>query len=346
MTPLSTPPARGRATIRDVARLAEVGIKTVSRVINDEPNVSAVTAAKVRTAIDALRYEPDLTAGSLKRTGRRTNTIGLLLGSVANPFSAAMHRAIEDVASARGVAAFASSLDEDPERERAAVSAFLRRRVDGLILTCVAPSQDYLTQEQEHGTPIVFVDREPTGITADLVVADNAVGSARAARHLLQHGHRRMAVLLDRPDIWTAAERRRGFLEEATRWGLDAAAVTVVAGLQDEAAARAAVLGLLRSADPPTAVFSAQNLITVGAVQALRDSDAQHRVALIGFDDFALADLLDPGVTVVAQRPDRIGALAAELLLRRLDGETFPPEYAVLPTDLIRRGSGEIRPPG
>ncbi len=331
--------------MRDVAALAGVGIKTVSRVINREPNVSSATIERVQSAAARLNYQPDIHAGNLRRSDRRTQTLGLLVGSVANPFSGAVHRAVEDAATARGVAVFASSLDDDPARERLAVSAFLRRRVDGLILTAVSKSQGYLLPEQERGTPIVFIDREPSGIDADAIVSTNTEGAALATRHLLELGHRRIAFLGDRHDIQTATERRRGFLEELGRAGVPTGDAWVIEDLHDENAAHAAVRDLFAGDRHPTAVFSAQNLITMGAIRGLRDRNLQSTVALVGFDDVELGDLLDPGVTVIAQDPDRIGRLAAERIFARLDGQDLPTETVVVPTTLIERGSGEIRPP-
>jgi LacI family transcriptional regulator len=331
--------------MRDVAVLAGVGIKTVSRVINSEPNVSRATIERVQSAAARLNYQPDIHAGNLRRTDRRTQTLGLLVGSVANPFSGAVHRAIEDAAMARGVAVFASSLDDDPARERVAVNAFLRRRVDGLILTAVGKSQGYLLPEQERGTPIVFIDREPAGIDADAIVSTNVEGAAHATRHLIERGHRRIAFLGDRHDIRTANERRRGFLEELGRAGIPTGDAWVVEDLHDEHSAHAAVARLLAEDHRPTAIFSAQNLITIGAVRGLRDRNLQSTVALVGFDDVELGDLLDPGLTVIAQDPDSIGRLAAERIFARLDGQDVEVETIVVPTKLIERGSGEIRPP-
>jgi LacI family transcriptional regulator len=224
------------------------------------------------------------------------------------------------------------------------VSAFLRRRVDGLILTAVSKSQGYLLPEQERGTPIVFIDREPVGIDADAIVSTNAEGAALATRHLLELGHRRIAFLGDRHDIRTASERRRGFLEELGRAGIPTGDAWVIEDLHDERAAHAAVTDLFAGEHNPTAIFSAQNLITMGAIRGLRDRSLQSRVALVGFDDVELGDLLDPGVTVIAQDPDRIGRLAAERIFARLDGADLAAERIVVPTTLIERGSGEIPP--
>lgn len=332
-------------TIRDVARAAGVGIKTVSRVLNDEPNVAPATAERVRAAAESLRWRPDHRARTLRRGDARTRTIGLLLGSVANPFSAAIHRAIEDIAAERDVAVFASSLDEDPAREIAAVTTFLRRKVDGLILTRAADSQAYLGEEVGAGIPVIFIDRDPVDYPADVVRSDNRGGAALATRHLISAGHRRIGLLLDRHDIGTAVERRAGFLDALERAGIDPDGCPIVADIETPEDGKQATIALLTAADPPTAVFSAQNLITLGALRALRALRMQHRVALVGFDDIEFGDLVDPGVTVVAQRPSEIGRRAAERVFAVLDGERSAPQSVVVPVDLIPRGSGEIPPP-
>lgn len=334
-----------RPTMRHVAALAGVGIKTVSRVINDEAGVSEVTRQKVLDAIAQLNYQLDVTAGSLRRAGRRTLSVGLLLPSVSNPFSGEIHRAMEDALGARGIAVFAASLDDDPKREQAIIAAFLGRRVDGLVLTPIAKNQAYMIPEHSRNLPMVFIDREPVGVEADAVVTDNAVGAAGAAAHLLAHGHTKLAYLGDRTDIQTARERRRGFLEEVGRAGLPTSTLPVVENLHDEEAARRAALELLTSEDPPTAIFSSQNLVTFGTMRALKELGVHKRVALVGFDDFTLADMMDPGVTVVAQHPERIGVMSAERLLARMDGDDQPARTYIVPSELIQRGSGEIRPP-
>ncbi|MEJ1192570.1 LacI family DNA-binding transcriptional regulator [Pseudarthrobacter sp. NPDC055928] len=331
--------------MRHVAALAGVGIKTVSRVMNDEPGVSEATRQRVLGASQQLNYQLDLAAGSLRRAGRQTLSMGLLLPSVANPFSSEIHRAMEDTLAARGIAVFAASLDDDPEREKSLVAAFLGRRVDGLVLTPIARSQAYAIPEHSRDLPLVFIDREPVGIEADAVVTDNAVGAARAAAHLMAHGHTKLAYLGDRPDIQTARERRRGFIEELGRAGLPTAAMPVREGLHNEETARQAALEILTAENPPTAIFSSQNLVTFGVMRALKELGASRSVALVGFDDFALADMMEPGITVIAQHPERIGKLAAQRLLARIDGDEQPPQTYVVPSELIQRGSGELPPP-
>ena len=330
--------------MRDVAALAGVSIKTVSRVVNAEGGVTPGLAAKVMAAVDRLDYRHNLTASSLRRADGKSATIGVVLEDVANPFSSALHRSIVDVALQRGVLVLAGSSDEDEVRERQLVSAFANRRVDGLIIVPASHDHSYLLNERRAGTAIVFADRPPYFFDADTVLTDNAAGVRRAIRHLLGYGHRRIGYLGDLQTIATAAARYEGYVEElaAQRVPLDERLVRL--DLRGIEGAEAAVTEMFASAQPPTAVFTAQNLITIGAYRALRRLGLQHRVALIGFDDILLSDLLDPGLTVIAQDPSAIGRTAAELLFRRLDGDRSPSARHVIPTLLITRGSGEIRP--
>lgn len=330
--------------MREVAALAGVGIKTVSRVVNHEPGVSAELVLRVRQAAQTLHFQPDLTAGNLRRSDRRSLSIGLLLASVANPFCAAIHRAVEDVADARGVAVFSASIDEDSSRERSLVAAFISRRVDGLILTPAATDQAYLRPERVAGTPVVLVDRPPVGIDVDSVMVDNFAGAQQATAHLIAHGHRRIAYLGDLTRIATARQRHEGYRHALGVAGLSAAA-RAIDDLHSEAAAEAAVATLLAAPDRPTALFTSQNLVTIGAIRALRRFGLQHEVALVGFDDFELADLLEPAVTVIAQDPARMGQIAAERVFSRLAGDASPGAEIVVPTELIERGSGEISAP-
>jgi LacI family transcriptional regulator, galactose operon repressor len=336
--------SKSRATIRDVAALAGVGIKTVSRVINNEPNVTSATQERVRRAIDQLNFQPHLGAGALRRSDRKTYTLGLLLNSVDSPFFSAVNRGVEAVAMARNTAVFAASSDNDPERERALIAAFGRRRVDGLILTTIGGDQAYLEAERKHGTPIVFVDRPPTGLLADTVLTNNYQAAVTATEHLISHGHRRIVHLGDDMSIATARERRRGFCDAMTAAGL-----TGLGGYQTSFPsaedAYTAVNHLMRSPVPPTAFFTSPYFLTIGAIRALHELDLQTQVAIVGFDDFPLADIVNPGITVIAQDPARIGTLAAERLFARIDGDSSQEQTVVVPSHLIIRGSGEIPPP-
>jgi LacI family transcriptional regulator len=328
-----------RPTMNDVARAAGVSLKTVSRVVNGETTVAPDLAARVHAAVASLNYRPHFGASMLRRNDRRTRTIGVLLEDVGNPFSAAVHRAIEDETRLRGVQVLVGSLDEDPQRERDLAAAFSQRHADGLIVAPTAGGQGHLRSFPD--IPVVFVDRPGIGYAGDSVLATNVSGSSDAVRHLVAYGHRHIAYLGDRPGIPTAHDRHRGYLA-----ALGAAGLTPFAErrLRHPSYAESATLALFDRPDRPTALFTSQNLITIGAFRALRRLRLHRRVALVGFDDFPLADLLDPAVTVVAQDPTTMGRMAARALLERIDGADGPPREFWIPTTLIRRGSGEIRP--
>jgi LacI family transcriptional regulator len=201
-----------------------------------------------------------------------------------------------------------------------------------------------LYEERRAGTALVFVDRPASHLDADSIVSDNFGGATQAVSHLLEHGHRRIGFLGDLLSISTAKERLRGYTH-----ALDGARIRVDdelvrTELRDPDAAAQAIDEMLALPEPPTAFFTGQNLLTIGGVHALRRADRQREVALIGFDDISLADLLSPAISVVAQDPQALGRAAADQLFRRLDGDAAPALHQVIPVTLIARGSGEIRP--
>ena len=331
--------------MREVAAVAGVSLSTVSRVVNGGEGVRADLVRRVRDAVELLGYRHNLTASSLRRSDGLTASIGLIFEDVSNPFFSLVHRGVEEVARERGVLTLAGSSDEDPERERELAEAFGARGVDGLIIVPAAHDHAYLLRDRAAGTPMVFVDRPPGFIDADHVVSANAGGAAEAVEHLLARGHRRIGYLGDRPEIFTAAERLRGYRAALQRRGLEEDVALIRHPRFRGEGAYESTLDLLRADRPPTALFTSQNLITIGAVRALHDLGRHDEVALVGFDDVVLADVLTPGITVVAQDPRRLGREGAELLFSRLDGYRGPSRHTVLPTTLIVRGSGELPPP-
>ncbi len=332
--------------MRDVAALAGVSIKTVSRVVNGEPGVSVDLVERVEGAARRLDYHPDLTASNLRR-GRQAQTLGLMLEDVANPYSGAVHRAVDDAAIERGMAVLATSLDEDPVREREVARTMIQRRVDGLVIVPTGTDQSYLRPDMQAGLATVFVDRPPNFLDADTVLATNRAGAREAVEHLLGVGHQRIAFLGDLTDIATAVDRYKGYLDALQGAGIEVDERIVRTDLHTRDTAQRAAESLLRLPDGigPTALFASQNLITIGVIHALHLHDLQHLVALVGFDDIELAGMLDPGVTVVAQDPYAIGRAAAELLFARLDGYSGPSQHRTISTRLVIRGSGED-PPG
>jgi LacI family transcriptional regulator len=248
------------------------------------------------------------------------------------------------VARQHGYLLMVACSDENADTERAVLSALRDRRVDGLIVVPTGTDHSFLLPEIEAGTAVVFVDRPALDGQVDCVVAANAEGTAEGVRHLLAHGHRRIGYLGDDQAISTARERYRGYQEAMQAAELPVDESLIRLGLHDSVTAEQACRELLDAPSErrPTAVFAGNNRLTIGAVRAIA---AQPRpVALVGFDDFELADQLQPAVTVVAQDVGALGRTAAELLVRRLGGDRGPGTLVTIGASLIVRGSGEIPP--
>jgi LacI family transcriptional regulator len=314
----------------------------VSRVVNGVGTVREETADRVNAAISEIGYRRNEIARSL-RPGQNSMTIGLLLGDLTNPFYASLAKAAVEVASGAGYAVVLSTADEDPEVERRAVGELIGRRVAGLIIVPDQGDHAFLHEINSHDqVPIVFVDRPATGAEADVVLVDNEGGARTATQHLIDHGHRRIAILVA-PSYYTTGRRLRGYRKALRHSGIDAdenLVVTLRRGTTEEASA--ATHTLLTSPNPPTAIFSTTGFLTEGVLRASRQLRA--RIAVVGFDDFKLADMLPTPVTVVTSDTEELGRSAAQLLIARINGEDAPFRRTVLPAELITRGTGEIRP--
>ncbi|UQI49411.1 LacI family transcriptional regulator [Streptomyces sp. HU2014] len=326
--------------MKDVAARAGVGLKTVSRVVNGEPGVTPDTERRVRDAITALGFRRNDSARILRKG--RTASIGLVLEDLADPFYAPLNRAVEEVARAHGALLINGSSAEDAERERELALAFCARRVDGLIVIPAGSDHRYLEPEIAAGVATVFVDRPAGLLDADVVLSDSFGGAREGVAHLIAHGHRRIGFLGDQPHIHTATERLRGYRAAMADAGLPVDDAWVSLGATAPERVRREAERMVGGARPVTALFAGNNRVTVTVVRVL--AGARRPVALVGFDDFELADLLSPGVTVVAQDAARLGRTAAERLFRRLDGVLEPPRRVELPTRLVVRGSGELPP--
>jgi LacI family transcriptional regulator len=329
-----------RPTMHDVADLAGVSLKTVSRVFNHEPNVRPEVRRRVENAVVSLGFRRNIVAKNL-RTGRSTSRVGLVIADLLNPFYAAIATAVEAVANRHSATLIIGSSAEDAVREQAIVTDLLEGHVDGLIVVPTGGDHSYLEPQRRLGVHVVFVDRPAIGIEADAVVLDNLNGARWATRHLLNLGHRRIGFVGDTEILATTQERLAGY-----RQALHEAAVgpteqwerlEEVGGTPTEESIR----DLLAMANPPTAIITGNNRASAGAVREL----LTHRrdIAFIGFDDFELADAL--GISVIAYDTMELGREAARLALARLDDPTGPPRHVEIPTRLIQRGSGEIPPP-
>jgi LacI family transcriptional regulator len=331
-----------RVTLRDVAEVAAVSPKTVSRVVNGDAHVTPSTRARVQQVITDLGFQPNLVARSL-RVGR-ADVVGVVVESLADPFFARLVSAVEQAAHQRGLAVMVSSVGDVPQRESLIVQSLLVRQVTGLIVAPVAESHAYLAGTQQR-TPIVFVDRLPEGIDSDAVLVDDLAAGESATRHLLDHGHRRIAFLGGESRNPTTQLRLSGYHRALAAYGLPEDASLVAVGSGSAREAREAAERLLAAPQAPTAIFSSNMRCSLGLVPLLHSS-GRTDVAVVSFDDFPMADALVPAITVMDHDPEVIGRAAAERLFDRLADLDAPAETVVVPVRLVPRGSGELRPPG
>lgn len=342
-----TPPPRApepRPTMRDIAERVGVSTRSVSRVLGGEPGVSPERSRLILEVAAQVGFRRNDLARGLRR-GRRTGTIGLVLRHSSTRFYDGLIRGIDEVAGRRDALVLTAG-SRNAAREEETLLALASRRVDGLVVVPTGTDHAFLRPEQAVGTPIVFVDRPPSGLLADTVLANDRSGGRSAAEHLVDHGHTRVAVVGAAAHLHTVAERLRGCRAALQQRGADLDEELVRLGVEDARSAAAAVTSLLRLPAPPTALFALDNRCTEGAVRALRAAGAEHEVALVGFDDVHLADLLDPPLTVVAHDVTAMGRAAAEQLFARIDGLEGPVRTVVLPTHVVPRGSGELPGPG
>lgn len=332
--------------MRDVADRAGVSFKTVSRVVNHEGGVSTELALRVQRAVAELDYRPDERARRFRQGGAKTGAIGFVLVDVSNPFFSSVLRGIEEIATANDYIVMSGSTDGDQTRENQLVEAFVSRRVDGLIVVPEGSSEDTtLRLEAQRGTPVVFVDLEPSEMFGDLVRSDHYQGSVSATEHLIDHGHSDIAFFGDYPGISSSRQRRSGYETALRQAGIDVDETRIVQDRLRPDEWRTVIRSYLERPNRPTAIFSAQNFVSIGCAQALHDLGLQREIAQVGFDDIELGDVVTPGITTVPQEPLALGRRAAETLFARIDGDRGPAAREIVGSRIVERGSGEIRPP-
>lgn len=328
------------ATIRDVAARARVSVATVSRVVNRSPHrVHPATRRRVLAAVRALGYDANIIAQGLKK--RSTRTVALIVPDISNPFFPAIARGIEDAARARGYAVLLCNTYEDLERERAYLTLLAKRMVDGVIFATVGSNTAHLRVLRREARPVVLVARDVEGLRIDTVLVDNYRGEFEATTHLLGLGHRRIVHITGPTTLHVAAERRRGYLEALTAAGIPSSDGIVVEGDFAAEGGRRAVAGLLERGVPFTAVAAANDLMAIGAMEALRAAGraVPQDAAVVGFDDITFASLVSPALTTVAQPKYRMGQMAMERLLQLMDGKDRDPRQTVLSPQLVVRES-------
>ncbi|MFF5081378.1 LacI family DNA-binding transcriptional regulator [Actinoplanes sp. NPDC000266] len=328
-----------RPTLTQVAALAGVSLKTASRALNREPNVAPSTGRRVLDAADLLGYRLNGIARELRR-GATSALVGLVSGDLTNPFYSAVASGIERELRQHGLLLITANNDEDAALERSLVDAFLERRVRALLVIPSGSDHEYLSIEGNRGVPFVFLDRPPDGLAADAVLIDNAGGARSAGEHLLAQGHRKIALVADLKRMAPQKGRIDGFVKAMRAAGNSEWEPYVRTDVHDVRHAEHAVQELLALDPPPTAIFTTNNRLTTGALRGMRD--IREQPALVGFDDFDLADVL--GTTVVAHDMTALGREAARLAHERISGHTGPARTIVISTSIIARGSGERSP--
>ena len=330
----------GRATVYDVARVAGVSIKTVSRVVNGSAQVSETTRARVLTAVDELAYVRNSVAHSL-RTGSG-DAIGVVIDSIADSFFATLVSVIEERMLAEGISVLIASTGRSEVRERGQVARLAGQNVRALLIAPIGTDHSYIA-DVTRGLPVVLVDRGWELPGYDTVLVQDRAGAKAAVDHLIAGGHRRIAFIGDVGNLPTIAERLEGYREGLAACGIAVDRDLVREGCGELEPAAAATAELLALADPPTAVFSSNPRASLGVVRALHQG-LRTDIALVSFGDFALADSLEPAVSIVDQDPTPIAEAAVDLLLARIRDEPITATTMVLPVNVVPRGSGELPP--
>lgn len=327
--------------IKDVAERASVSVATVSRVLNADPNVDPEYRKRVRAAVAELGYRPNRLARNLRR--QQMEAIGIVVPDIENPHFAEVVRVIEVVALQLGYRVLVCNTDEDGDRQAACLRMLADERVSGIVLSPSDPEAS-IDQLVDLSIPVVTIDRALKHASTDLIVADNVPAVRTATQRLIDAGHRRIAFVGGRSEVETGSERQEGYLAAVEAAGLTG---TLANGGFRRNAAREAVRNLFRQENPPSALIVANNLMALGALQAIRDRGLRvpGDIAVIAVDNPDWSELLDPPLTVLAQPIRAMATQAAELLIRRIRGEEFAPVHEVYPLELIvRRSCGTAHP--
>ena len=330
-----------KVTIKEVAEKAGVSASTVSRVVGHYGYVSEKTRRKIRAAIRELDYKPNAIARSM--VTKSTRTIGLVITDITNPFFAHLVRGVEEVTWKNGYTLVLANTDENLERERAMVSTLQEKRVDGLIVVPASSNPaPHLNSLLLDGTPLVLMDRSVKDCGVDVVMVDNEHGAYQAVMHLIDQGYRRIAMIVDNLDISTNTERIAGYQRALEDGGAETDENLVRSCQYTQQSAYTLVAEMLKSPTPPTALFTASNFMTMGAIRAIQEAGLSipEDIGLVGFDDVSWTTLNNPQLTVVSQPVHDLGKVAAQRLLARMQGDPIGPQEIRLKTHFIVRESG------
>jgi LacI family transcriptional regulator, galactose operon repressor len=327
-------------TIADVAKRAGVSKVTVSRVINGAGNVRPATRERVEWAIQELQYLPSVAARSLR--SKRTNALALIVPDITNPFWTTIARGVEDAAQSGGYSVLLCNSDENPEKQSHYIDVVIRQRVDGVIIAPYSCDAQLLKRLRERSIPTVAIDRCIDGWEVDTVTGDSFSGAFALVHHLVELGHRRIAIISGPQTTSSAEDRVLGYL-----YALEAAGITpderlILRGEYRSVSGEALTFKLLDGGLPFTAIFAANNAIAIGVLTALEQRDLRipRDISLVCFDDIPYLSHILPFLTAAVQPAYEMGLQSAQLLLNRLGGTAQDtPARIVLPTSLVVRYS-------
>jgi LacI family transcriptional regulator len=329
------------ATMRDVAKRAGVSVATVSHVINGTRKVAPETMRRIKGVMEELDYHPNAVAQSLRT--RRTHAIGAVVSDITNPFFATLVRGAEDTAIETGYSLIVCNSDENPEKEDRYVRLLRRRRMDGLLISPVGDGSSKAVQELPRSRmPFVFIDRRAKGIQGDAVLSDNVDGAYQATRHLIEKGHKRIGIIIGVHGATTTEERLAGYRKALDEAGIPLSQELIAYGGYRQEGGRSATENFLVLPEPPSAIFSTNNLMTVGVLKILahRKLCIPKEMALVSFDDLDLGDLFRPSLTVITQNPHAMGKIAMKALISQFgDGANDELREIRVPVKLVMRGS-------
>jgi DNA-binding LacI/PurR family transcriptional regulator len=338
-TELNSRIARKPPTIRDVAEAADVSTATVSRVLAGADQVTDELKERVFEATRRLRYTPNRVARNLRR--RTTRMIGVVVPDIENPFFTSIIGGVEEVLQAANYNLLLANYNESPAKEYELLRTLGAEGAAGIIFTpSNAPDADYQDLVREPA-PMVAISRYPEGLNVDVVAVANSAGARAATDHLIRLGHKTIAFINGPIGISTARERQAGYLEAFAAAGLEPQRDLIVHGEFRQDGGYHAMQALLSLDRPPTAVFTASNLMTLGALQAIHERGLRipKQIAVVGYDDLPWATSLQPPLTAVAQPARDVGVTAARLLLDRLAEPERPTRRIILDTHLVIRAS-------
>lgn len=332
------------ATMKDVAKLADVSVTTVSHVINGTRYVSPELTNRVNGAIEELDYHPDPLAQGLSKG--KSQTIALVVSDIVNPFFPHVARGVEDCVREHKFSLILSNTDENPAQESQNLSLLKSKRVDGFIISPTGEGKNNIEPLLEEGLPVVCIDRKLSELKVDQVYSNNREGGYKATQHLIDQGHKNIGIILELTDITSFAHRLEGYKEALRENGIEIKEGYIrKAGLEVEGAS-ASTKSLLEDHPEVTAIFSTNDLMTEGVLSYFKQKNVKcpEEIALVGFDDPEWAASFNPSITSVAQQPYEMGYQAAQLLFEQIEknGEERHPRKIELDSNLKIRESSTI----